>query len=221
MKIQQHHKINETKSFSEILPFALEVFDKILKNADNYSFYLHPLGFHYSRIFHSDETQIRIHVWQKDYNKKRDLYIHDHYYDLRSWVLLGKIEDFEYSVKQSKNPEKHSKFVASYEGNEDNRTIERTDQFLIVKKIKSRIISAGEKYFVAREKYHSNNILFDDSGLTVTIVLAFNYKENHEPNVVGLSKSKKYTLDYPKLISNDDLQKIISKIIEEISKKHH
>ena len=206
------NRIDQNKTIDEVLNLAKEIFDSIL-NQEKWSndFFLHPLGFHYCRLFHNDKHQIRLHIWEPNYPAKEDLYIHDHFYDLCSWVLCGKIKDYTYEVKPTDKKSDYCMFSSSYRTDKNVRTIAKTENFLSVKMKEERIIGRNEKYIIPRDTFHSNKILFDESDLTTTFVYTFNHKDNHSPNVVGLSKNGIYAESDPVRISPEKVKELIRK----------
>lgn len=202
--------INQHKPHDEILSLIKTIFEQILyKDSWTNEFYLHPLGFYYCRLAENPKNQIRLHIWIPGYPMKQDLFIHDHYYDLCSWILCGKILDSSYEVLPSKNKSSYTKFTSGYIDNENNRILYRTEEFQTVKKIKEKTLIKGQKYFIPKEQYHSNQVFFDESEITATLVFTYNHKENHSPNVIGLSTNEYHLEDRPKPISISEIKKII------------
>jgi len=148
-------------------------------------FYLHPLGFYYCRLFVSEQNQIRLHIWLKGYAQKKDLYIHDHFYDLCSWVLCGKIKDYTYEVSNTDKESDYSLFTSSYKNDKNVRTITKTAQSMSVALVSERILSRGDKYYIPRGSFHSNDIIFDSHDITFTCVYTYNHKDDNSPNVIG------------------------------------
>lgn len=209
--------IDETTTHDNILSHVQSIFDLILnQNKWINEFYRHPLGFFYCRLAERKDRQIRLHIWEKDYQIKDDLFIHDHYYDLYSWVLCGKILDFSYKVSPLKKSGIYSKFVSGYVDSENNRMLKRTDEFQQVKKIAERTILKGDKYSIPKGSYHSNKIFFDSSEVTVTLVFTNNHKENHSPNVIGLYENEIYLEDIPIPIPNEKILSLIKVCVSEI-----
>ncbi|GAA4448700.1 hypothetical protein GCM10023189_06960 [Nibrella saemangeumensis] len=205
-------RVNQNKSMTEVLNVVKDIFDLITYH-DKWinDFFLHPLGFYYCRLYHNDEHQIRLHIWEPNYPVKQDLYIHDHFYDLCSWVLCGEIKDFLYVVQSTTDTSDYCMFTTSYSIDKNIRILARTNNFLLVKKKEERIIKKNEKYIIPKDTFHSNTVLFDESNLTVTFVFTFNHKENHSPNVVGSSKNELYYESNPIMISPEKVKELITK----------
>ncbi len=205
-------RIDQNKTVDEVLNIAKDIFDLILTQ-DKWTndFFLHPLGFHYCRLFYNEQHQVRLHIWEPNYPVKKDLFIHDHFYDLCSWVLCGEIVDYTYEVDPTNEKTDYCMFTSSYRTDKNVRTLAKTDNFLSVKIKEERIIKKNEKYIIPRDTFHSNRILFEQSDLTTTFVFTFNHKDNHSPNVVGLSKNEVYFESDPMRISPDKVKELINK----------
>lgn len=204
--------INQNKSITDILPSVSDIFNLIINQKKWVSeFYLHPLGFYYCRLFDNGENQIRLHIWEPGYPVKKDLFIHDHYYDLCSWVLCGKILDFSYSVEKTIEISEFTKFTSSYINGNDIRTLNRTDEYQKVNRSLERLLVKGEKYIIPKGTFHSNKIFFDISELTVTLVYTFNNNADHSPNVIGFSKNEIYLENNPEKITSLKVQTLIER----------
>lgn len=216
-ELKLDENIHQNKTISEILPTVSKIFDSIL-NGDDWmeEFYMHPLGFFYCRLFNSEEFQIRLHIWEVDYKKKEDLFIHDHYYDLCSWVLCGKIVDYTYSIKRVKEKTKYARFTSNYKYGNNIRTLQRTTEFYQIERVLKKEITGGEKYFISKGMFHSNDIIFENTDITVTIVIGYNYNQSHSPNVIGLYDNKVYQENDPQKVSKEKVINIIEKAKTEI-----
>lgn len=206
------NRVDQNKTLEEVLNITKDIFDLIM-NQDKWTndFFLHPLGFYYCRLFYNDEHQVRLHIWEPNYPVKKDLFIHDHFYDLCSWVLCGEIVDYTYKVEPTIEKTDYCIFTSSYRTDKNVRTLTKTDTFLSVKMKEERIIIRNEKYIIPRDTFHSNRILFDRSDLTTTFVYTFNHKDHHSPNVVGMSKNEVYIENAPVRISPDKVKELINK----------
>lgn len=211
--------IDQNKNHEDIISCIENIFEEILQGEWDNKFYLHPLGFYYCRVAERQGNQIRLHIWEANYSMKKDLFIHDHYYDLCSWILIGKILDYTYSVLPTKEKSTYTKFISGYIDNENNRNLNRTDEFQNVEKIAERILKKEQKYFIPKETYHSNKVLFDESQITATLVYTFNHNENHSPNVIGLSANENYLEDKPIPISENKIKRLIEIAKKEIFNK--
>lgn len=210
-------ELNQHKTIGEILPIVKNIFNLILDNGEwTNEFFLHPLGFYYCRLLTNAENQVRIHIWEPDYPKKLDLFIHDHFYELCSWVLCGKILDYSYSVEPAEGESEHTMFVSSYQKDKNVRTLTKTNDFRVVKRIAERIIQKGQKYIIPKGTFHSNEILFEEADLTVTFVFTYDHNANQSPNVIGLSKNDVYYETDPINIPANKVKNLISSAVKNI-----
>lgn len=174
---------------------------------------MHPLGFIYSRIYSSENEQLRIHIWPKNYKRKEDFYIHDHYYDLSSWILLGEIKDLLYDISVKKNNGEFIIYEGSYNGNENYRYLKPSSSFCNILNIEERYFTKGDKYFIEKSKYHSNEIIFKNSDYACTLVLTQNPNKIHSPKVLSKIKQSEIIEETPTLMSYKEMKLIIESII--------
>ena len=179
-------------------------------------FYLHPLGFIYSRLYSSENEQLRIHIWLKNYKRKEDFYIHDHYYDLSSWILLGDIKDLLYDITVKNSNGEFIIYEGSYNENENYRYLKPSNSFCNILKIEERYFTKGDKYFIEKSKYHSNEIIFKNSDYACTLVLTQNPNKIHSPKVLSKIKQGEIIEESPTLMSYNEMKLIIESIIIEL-----
>jgi hypothetical protein len=217
MKPLLFQNIDQNTRIEDIKLIVKKVFQAIIEEGCWLNeFFLHPLGFYYSRLYYNDSNQIRLHIWEPGYPVKEDLFIHDHFYDLCSWVLCGEIVDYIYSVEPSEEPTAHTLFTSSYLANKNVRTLTRTNNYQKVKLIRERRINKNEKYYIPKGTFHSNKILFRESNITATIVFTLNHNKDNSPNVIGLSSNQFYSENDPIKIEPNKVKNIINAAIVNI-----
>jgi len=209
--------ITDISSYQEVRDFVVSFINEYseIENT-NTKFYLHPLGFIYSRLFNLNDKQIRLHIWHKSYKTKKDLYIHDHYYDLNSWILCGKIKDYLYEISKSTNKGEFILYEGSYEDNENYRYLRPSKFYCDIINTEERIFSKSDSYYINKGKYHSNEIIFEDSDYTCTLVITQNPNSVHSPNVLGRLKQDKIIEEKPKIILYKDMREILENILNKI-----
>lgn len=206
--------ITSNSTYEEVKYFLNFFFNEYLvKEINDIKFYLHPLGFIYSRIYSSENEQLRIHIWPKNYKRKEDFYIHDHYYDLSSWILLGEIKDLLYDISVKKNNGEFIIYEGSYNGNENYRYLKPSSSFCNILNIEERYFTKGDKYFIEKSKYHSNEIIFKNSDYACTLVLTQNPNKIHSPKVLSKIKQSEIIEETPTLMSYKEMKLIIESII--------
>lgn len=216
------HVFQTNKSFDEVKNVVLKFIKEYLENENHQvKFYKHPLGFFYTRIIQEKDVQIRLHIWTKNYQIKEDLFIHDHYYDLKSWVLCGEIEDFTYKLKKSEDNSSLAKYVGSYSESENYRYLKLTNEYYTIISKTSKIITSGNLYSIDKSKFHSNKIHFKNSNITSTLVYTFNPNKNHEPVVLGLKRIERIVEEAPILIPHEDMKSILNQLLNEIEKSNY
>ncbi|KIC00762.1 hypothetical protein OA88_17745 [Flavobacterium sp. JRM] len=210
-------RLTENSTFQEILNIVKPIIEEYIQsNNSNLIFYKHPLGFYYARLYESDKVQIRLHIWQKNFTLKEDLYIHDHYYDLNSWILSGKIVDYIYEISDSKSKGEYVKYVGSYNKNENNRVLKKTNEYYNILNISERYLNRGDKYSIKKNQFHSNKITFEDYTITSTLVYTHNPNLLHSPTVLGKTQMEQIIEDKPLVISYLETQKILTELLKEL-----
>lgn len=140
----------------------------------------HPNGFlelSLSPIKEWDDEGFRFHVWSDTLKPRRDsaYEIHDHIFDLESWVLCGTLENIYYDIQHNKNGE-YLIFEAGYD-----ETKPTSDRISILNK-KSIIISAPSRYTLPKYKFHSTKSI---KPLTATLVYKSNTDSSKMPRILG------------------------------------
>jgi hypothetical protein len=142
----------------------------------------HPLGFIYARIheFSNNET-FRIHMWNNQSKIQEPIMnIHNHFYDVNSYVLCGMVFNELYEVTNDNHPT-HSVYSGSYI-DDKTRVLSKTEMNKNLAIIERQIISEGSLYSIVKKEIHSGGNVNDE--LTITIVFSEN-PGNPEPLVFG------------------------------------
>lgn len=171
------------------------------------NFIWHPLGFILCKLSEEGERKIRLHIWpnNNDRMQKPAWLIHDHLFNLKSWVIAGKIENTEYSVTEG-SPN-YRVYNAIYE--KDASVLYRTNrQIFITEKIK-HIVSSGEEYSVPSGVLHQSVSVSETTSVTVCETLD---QPNIRPIIAGdISGERKYSYIRAK-VDEEDLKAITAKI---------
>lgn len=117
-------------------------------------FLKHPLGFIVCNLLSNDSLKARLHLWPKIIGDSQEtLQIHDHTFNLKSWVLHGSIENIEY-VK-SELGSKFAVYSTSYSGNKS--IIKKTEEIVMLIELGSSIYKAGSCYKVNAGEFHASS----------------------------------------------------------------
>lgn len=145
------------------------------------NFVWHPLGFIMGSYIKEGNNQIRIHIWPENNSHAQLPYwnIHNHSFNLTSWVIRGEILNTEYLVSES-NQGTNCIYSVNYD--EGNSILKKTNKNVnIVKKI-TTTNKRGFKYSMHRSVFHSS--IVNSNQIALTIVLS-SLSNNQNPSVIG------------------------------------
>lgn len=189
---------------------------KFIRNekSEKIQFRYHPLGFIYARLHeYSNRDILRIHIWSEHSMSQKPLMdIHNHYYNVNSFVLSGSISNTRYRLIES-DEYTHSIFKGTYKEN-DRRVLTRTDKRKTLQLVDTEIIDEGTFYRISKDEIHSGAA---QSGFAVTVV--FNDEAgNPNPLVFGpISGNQEY--EYTSELVNRDYVQELKKLIP-VPNKH-
>jgi len=140
----------------------------------------HPLGFLMSKLFEEPPLALRIHIWPKGGGREQDPAwpIHDHIFNMRSWILKGKLHNTVYC--ESEHPPNFQLYLASYRGNES--ILSRTNNKISLMTEYEEKYEAGEGYTVEAGVFHSSS--HEKDMTTITAVLT-NSVSLEPPRIAG------------------------------------
>lgn len=178
-----------------------------LAKKQNGKFIWHPLGFILCKLSEEGERKIRLHIWpnNNDRMQKPAWLIHNHIFDLKSWVIAGKIENTEYSEVEGEP--NYRAYNARYE--KDNSVLYRTDSLICLTKNNCSLINAGEVYKVPSGILHQSISLSESTSLTVCETTD---QPNLNPIIAGdINGAARYSYSRAK-VDERDLQAIVDEI---------
>lgn len=149
------------------------------------SFSWHPLGFLFTYLNPiSDPLTLRLHLWPENYYlRKSKLFIHNHYYDIISFILSGDLTNLNYELSE-KLPHTHSVFEGGYNHDKSNRFLKKTEKSVRATLLSKHHYSTGNFYEIKKSDFHDTKIL--DESFAATIVLTFNKEQEvQSPIVLG------------------------------------
>ncbi len=170
-------------------------------------FVWHPLGFILCKLSEEGRKKIRLHIWPSSNERvqKPVWLIHDHLFDLKSWVLSGAIENTEYEVTNS-SPN-FSVYQASYD--QDKSILHRTVKKICIREKSKSVVRTGGIYKVASGVLHQSISLSESTSLTVCETIDC---LNKTPIIAG-DISGLDTYSYTRAVVHDsDLYSIIEEI---------
>ncbi len=194
------HKLNRGEiSAQPLIEFVI---------AKNITFIWHPLGFIMSKLSDEEKKIIRLHIWSEGNCRiqKPTWLIHDHVFDLKSWVLKGAIINIEYNVGEFDN--NYQVYNSIYE--KEKSILIKSNQRLSISESKRCLIEEGESYNVYAGQLHKS---IPTSNITVTVCETVNHF-NMKPRVLGsCSGCVKYSYTRS-VVSKAELEAIANKIYQ-------
>ena len=193
-----------SKNISEISKSCNEIIKKLSAN----DLMIHPLGFYYCNLFEFENSEkFRIHIWSNNSERVKPLMdIHNHYYNVISYVVTGHLLNTLYNLSQAK-PYSHSLYLGSYD-KYGKRILKKTNENYNLKEIVKNKIDFGNLYVIDKSEIHKGEV--PASEFTITIV----YTEkpiNPNPQVYGdINGEKEY--EFPKLmVDTNEIEYILKK----------
>jgi hypothetical protein len=151
----------------------------------------HPLGFMYCKLHEFQNTEVfRMHIWNSVSKVQKPIMnIHNHYYDVNSFIYKGKVSNDLYEINKE-HALTHTVYSGSYQ-NESTRVLTKTDDSRALIHLEKQIITQGELYYIKKNEIHSGDNV--DNEVTITFVYSEN-PGNPTPLVFGpLNGEKSYT----------------------------
>ncbi len=175
--------------------------------AENITFNWHPLGFIMCKISNEIKKTIRLHIWPENKRciQKPTWLIHDHIFDLKSWVLKGAITNIEFITGEFDN----SFQVYNTIYDKDKSILIKTNQRLSILESKRYLIKEGESYDVYAGHLHKS---ISSNNTTVTVCETVN-QFNLKPRVLGSCAGRDKYSYTRNVVSKAELEAIANKIL--------
>jgi hypothetical protein len=201
-------KLSHKEWVSALEQNQLSVFDIVeYANQSGAKFMWHPLGFVFCKTSEEENKKIRIHIWPNNNDRMQNpsWLIHDHLFDLKSWVISGEIENTEYSIIDGIP---NCKFYdATYEGSKS--ILSETSRSVCIKTRSIELVKSGEIYRVPYGRLHKSISLSNLTSFTVCETID---KLNTPPRIVGeIDGHERYTYERS-LVQENDLIDLLDKI---------
>lgn len=184
---------------------------KVLSQVSIYSIKAQPLGFFYSDLMMRSGQRLRVHFWMKDISLIQDsnLLIHNHSFDLTSYVYLGNFINREYLtydpvICQNQSGRVMGAYQVTYDQN----------MSVLVSKFKQYCVSEGRQinirdnqiYQIHSGEFHETNLISD---IGVTIALC-EYDEFNLPQAEVLAKipfyQKNKEINYQRTLIDEEVR---------------
>lgn len=168
-------------------------------------FRLHPLGFLACTLLTEGTRKVRFHVWPwgLGFQQSSNHQIHDHFFEFRSWVISGSVENVEYQATH--DGEELSVYRTEYEG--DYSTLTRTNKTFKISELRRSRYSAGSSYEVAAGVFHKTTRVSSEPAVTVLIT---NDVSSAAPLVLGPNTGLDRYIFRRELVDEAAVEKFIS-----------
>ncbi len=112
----------------------------------------HPLGFRVARLIADDSAALRLHIWpQSSRSAQPGFDIHDHAFDLASFVLLGELRQAVYEIATSR-PATHAVYEVGYD--KTGSVLRKSETAVAISPKEKRLLHAGETYSLPAGEFH-------------------------------------------------------------------
>lgn len=139
----------------------VEALISCIKNTDllKDKLYKHPLGFCYSTLYQfENKDSFRLHIWYNNMNiKLSNLFIHNHYYTITSFIIMGKMLNTTYNIYPASNKSTHTKYIGSYK-NRNERILQKSKENYIITKRNEMEINPKKFYKILKSEYHTATV---------------------------------------------------------------
>jgi hypothetical protein len=158
---------------------------------------LHPLGFHCIPVYRSADFGLCVHGWlpgaQRETSPTSDMHMHT--FDMISMVLHGNVINKELDLVEE-GPQRYRIFEIGKDGGEDVDVFTDTGLDTAVAEHDPLKVSAGEKYAISRQIYHSADETVQNQDFTVTLMLAKNWDDGPQRTLVEIERAHAIPLRY-------------------------
>jgi hypothetical protein len=149
---------------------ALRVIDATISSPMGIAVIWHPLGFANIKYRIDRDTCLRIHVWPRAQRQKPGAAlsgIHDHTWDLRSWVLAGRLTNRRFEmIDASEHGATHEVVDIEMDGPVDR--LSATGSWVTLRTVSCTSYGPGDSYDVEAGSFHATEI---DARPVVTAVI--------------------------------------------------
>lgn len=112
----------------------------------------HPLGFRVARLIADSGAALRLHIWPKSARSAQPGFeIHDHTFDLTSFILFGDLRQTVYEVSTSA-PATHAVYEVGYDAT--GSVLRKSEIAVAVSPKKTCLLHAGETYALPAAEFH-------------------------------------------------------------------
>lgn len=176
----------------------------------------HPLGFLQFKLGKDKyEGSVKLHIWDNGLRSVQnpEWLIHRHVWELSSHVLVGKVTNLTYEVKDCFNKTNEC-FYCAYDVifEEQNSILVKTNRYLSCNPLTCQTYAAGEKYSVKSNDFHQTTVPSEDFAATIIYTPP---KIRETPLVVGDANGlERY--NYERIICK---RKVFNQLLKKLEQK--
>ena len=191
-----------------------QILDNLIEQPDICKATHHPLGFIHLKLFKKLNVSLRLHIWQRQARKIQipAWLIHNHIFDLKSYVLCGSINNLNYDVVKAENKPSYRIYEVIYDECESQLHV--TDELVNCKLVESKTFKARDSYEVNREIFHTSTVELGQ--LTCTLVITSNEKAI-KPKVIGKLRGESIYKYQRNQCDFEELRQILIEVKEKIA----
>ena len=206
----------ERKKSESFINSIRNCLNEMIFNINHYPGYWHPLGFvKYTIMDWTSSVKLRLHIWP-DWDRRGNLkknWIHNHEYDINSFILCGKLFNKTYKLCIEGECKQYRVFRVAY--NESKSDLITTNNFYDIAYEKTYELYQGSFYTINKWDFHVSDV---PQGQIVSTILINTEKEETSPEVLGEFKLNNQRYNYKREICEKSYSKeLISKVLYSIS----
>ncbi|HZD71893.1 MAG TPA: hypothetical protein VFA45_24150 [Actinomycetes bacterium] len=157
------------RRLDELHSGAVALLREIAVSRASFAAVRHPLGFIYATLLREGPTALRLHIWLAGLARPRltTSPIHDHTWQLMSYVICGELENHIVEINDSAEPT-HRVFEIKGAGGADR--LRPTDRLVRFRVASVQRVQARERYTIEAGRFHFTEVSSDRT--VATLVLA-------------------------------------------------
>lgn len=190
----------------KIIPPLEELFNFILNHKIPIN--RHPLGFYCCKLIQNKNISIRLHFWLKENQKQKNFEIHNHIFDLESYILIGAIQNIIYEPSLEKEGIPFNTFITSYNNEKSTITLKDSNIFLKVKERNTYLKS--QKYTLTSNIIHQSNVMSEKA---ITLMYTLNTNNTVSPIVYSKVQVEKLKF-YRSYLTDSEKLELINYFLE-------
>jgi hypothetical protein len=147
---------------------AVELLGDIADGRLSFPAVRHPLGFIYAPLLRTGSTALRLHIWLAGASRPHltTSPIHDHTWQLVSYVMCGRLENCMVEIHDSDTPTHQVFEIRGTAGADSLRPTERLVEFRVAE---VQPVQAGDRYTIEPGRFHFTEVPEDCTAATMVL----------------------------------------------------